>query len=341
MQTIYIHIGPHKTGSTSVQSWAQASTLAFSNADVYFPFSGRNIDGNHSELAWSISGDERSKASVFYSFLQEIRGRRESKIFISGEEFEYLSTSSVASLRSLLGDMDVKVIITLRPQHEIIRSQYGEWLKQFLTCDDFSSFWRIHRHFPEYDFLSLVKRWSSSFGFENIIVKSLDEEKRSPSGIISAICHLLGVDEENTVTEPIKNSSEVAEVLFLWRYMLLKVQMISGSRTSIQDETLGSKKLSTISRLRGEYSSVIEETRRLYYMGDFVRTPFQGYSSNELKEVQAHFSGSNEELFLLIGRQLWDYKIVSPDLITYPIVPDLAMEMADDLFNRLKRSRPK
>lgn len=332
---IFLHIGPHKTGTTSVQTWAQANEKAFSKFGVYYPKVGRNLDGNHSSIAWSLSNNGRAKSDIFRDFLNEVRESTESTVLVSGEEFEYLDRQDILKLREALKDYSVKIVLTLRPQHEIIRSQYGEWIKQFLTNDDFSYFWRVHRRFQEYDFTAMILKWSEFFGLGNIVVMSLDEAKKSPSGIISEFCYLLKLPERETIAQDRRNSSDPAEVVFLWRYMLSKVQLISGVRIGLEDQTLGDHKIAVVEELRERYGSIIGQTKRMFTEGGFVQTPFKGYSNIELQEVQLGFSEVNRKLFHISGRKLWDHKSQTEDVLNYPVVPALAIRKSDELFHSI------
>ena len=336
-KNIFLHIGPHKTGTTSLQSWAQANEQVICKYGIFYPKSGRNTDGNHSSVAWSLSENGQAENGVFRSFLNEIENSSEPNILVSGEEFEYLGSDDIRKLKEELKEYSVKIILTLRPQHEIIRSQYGEWIKQFLTIDDFSYFWRVHHKFPEYNFTAMIMKWSEFFGLGNMIIISFDEARRSKNGIISEFCHILKIPENETVIHDRKNLSDSAEILLLWKYMLSKVQLVSGARIGLEDQSLGDQKFEVITKLREQYGSIIDETKRMYIENEFIQTPFRGYSNTELHVVQEGFSELNQELFKISGRKLWDQKLQDEDCLTYHAVSPLAIQKADDLFLALLR----
>lgn len=309
-----------------------ANQDALHRAGICHPETGRNQDGNHSELAWSISQDPRSSEAVFQQALDEIRQSNRPVIFISGEEFEYLQSSKIAELRCTLKEFDVRIILSLRSQHEVIRSQYGEWLKQFLTVDDFSVFWRFHKKLIEYDFVNLWKNWVDVFGAENVQLLSHAESRTLPHGMISSIMGILGLEEGGFRYTEDTNQSDPAEVIYLWRYMLLKLQTVTGRRFSVCDRGLWEGKHELFGKIHQNYGSIIGATRRMYMTGNYKVTKFQGYSSSEINELQAHFAPVNRELFRIAGRQLWDTTQRENDLFVLPHVPMHAVRKADDLF---------
>jgi len=329
---VILHIGVHKTGSTSVQAWAIANASALKRAGVYYPEMGRNPDGNHSELAWSVADDPRSSVKVFQQMLEEIEQSDQPVVFISGEEFEYLQPHSIASLKSALEAFDVRIVLSLRPQHEIIRSQYGEWIRQFLTVDDFSVFWRFHMRLPEYDFVTLWKNWSAAFGADNILLVSHTEACTYPHGMVSSIMDVMNLPAGDFEFLDNTNKSDPAEVVYLWRYMLLKLQLVTGRRFGIHDRSAWTGKHAQLDTLRRKYGSIIGATRRMYMNGGYKTTRFEGYSDQELSEVQTHFADINTEMFRIAGRQLWETVSKEDDPVALTTVPLHAVRKADTLF---------
>lgn len=329
---IFLHIGAHKTGSTSLQSWAVLNFDLLRRKDFYYVTSGRNIDGNHSEIAWALRGDSRAGSDIIARLIYEIKHVDESNILISGEEFEYLSQDHINDLRVIFDDFDVNIIIVLRPQHEIIRSQYTEWIKQFLTVDDFSIFWRFHVQLREYDFVALWERWVREFGEENVQLLSHPEATILPNGVISSILNTLRLDENDFHFESKKNASESSEIIFLWRYMLLKLQMVTGFQFGLYDHDEWTSRRYLFESVMQKYGSIIAETQKMYLGSNFENTKFVGYSGKDLDEVQAKFSKINSRLFELAGREMWGISSEDHEKKGDPKVPIHALKLADEIF---------
>ena len=84
-----IHVGLHKTGSTSLQGALKRNE---SNSQVYIPKTFRINDEtiiNHAELAWYIYGDERqNQKNIIDDFKNEIKNKK--IILLSSEDFSLI-----------------------------------------------------------------------------------------------------------------------------------------------------------------------------------------------------------------------------------------------------------
>src|SRR6202022_3469950 len=60
MPRCFIHIGTHKTGTTSIQHLLSRNSSALRQMGYYYPDAGRlELHPGHHNLAWGISGDRR------------------------------------------------------------------------------------------------------------------------------------------------------------------------------------------------------------------------------------------------------------------------------------------
>jgi len=95
MKKIYIHIGCHKTGSTSLQHFFYKNKSIFLKNNIYIQKEKNPFDYtiNHSNIAWEIINDDKfdrtSKKKYFIRFIFEIKKQKEN-ILISSENFSHL-----------------------------------------------------------------------------------------------------------------------------------------------------------------------------------------------------------------------------------------------------------
>lgn len=94
MRTLHVHIGTHKTGTTSIQVFLRQNAEAFRRCGVYVPTTGTldPISGHHN-IAWELRGDRRFDPAhgTLDDLMAEISGSDAPAAVISAEDFEYLS----------------------------------------------------------------------------------------------------------------------------------------------------------------------------------------------------------------------------------------------------------
>ncbi len=133
-----LHVGMHKTGTTSLQTMIARNRQHFSDQGLYYPTTGQVGvgDGQHN-LAWELAGDERFEpaSGTIADLAGELRAQRRPRaVLVSTEDLEYLydRPERLASLRGVLEDVGyaVRVVITLRQPSEYLESLYFELVAQ-------------------------------------------------------------------------------------------------------------------------------------------------------------------------------------------------------------------
>ena len=93
MKKITIHIGTHKTGTTSIQHFVNKNRARILKEGVLIPKSGRLERAGHHLISWELSDDFRLKQKTGFidSLLGELQISSLDRAFISSEDFEFLS----------------------------------------------------------------------------------------------------------------------------------------------------------------------------------------------------------------------------------------------------------
>jgi FtsZ-binding cell division protein ZapB len=138
---IIIHIGPHKTATTSIQKALSINREILEKNGIFFPNSITTLDGTH-EIPWSLlhfdlrllGGDVISMQidkDYIGQIMETARGRGCDKIVLSSEDFSLLSidqwTYFLNTIRSAGKDqecIDVKLIYSKRDFEPWTRSSY-------------------------------------------------------------------------------------------------------------------------------------------------------------------------------------------------------------------------
>ncbi|GAA1798120.1 hypothetical protein GCM10009795_049490 [Nocardioides hankookensis] len=207
--TRLLHIGPHKTGTTSVQRafWDTRELLPEHGVHwaggLAHPMSAAMAAaGNQLATGQQGSGDER-----WAELAAEVRGSTARMTVVSSEFFSDAPAARVTEIVDALGAEQTRVVITLRPVTRILASQwqqymqnqpmvkyvgnpdYEGWLDQVLNRPDQQdvtpSFWRRHRHDR------LVETWASALGPDRLVVVVVDDAR--PRDILTSFEELTGL----------------------------------------------------------------------------------------------------------------------------------------------------
>lgn len=133
-RTAYVHVGTHKTGTTSIQALLAMNERLFGTAGVYVPNAGRTAPGfaSHHNIAWELAGNPQfdRQYGTFETLLQEAACIDATTLCLTSEEFEFLhlDKSALCRLRDGLYAAGYKprIILYLRSQADYLESLYAE-----------------------------------------------------------------------------------------------------------------------------------------------------------------------------------------------------------------------
>lgn len=126
-RTIFLHIGTHKTGTTSIQHFLAKNAEALRHERILMPLAGRHLQGHH-HIAWELRNDVRleGRTGFVQQLIEELRATDLEKAVISSEDFEYLSLypkilkGFVSSLREI--GFEPVFIVFFRERHAYLTS---------------------------------------------------------------------------------------------------------------------------------------------------------------------------------------------------------------------------
>lgn len=224
----YLHVGTHKTGTTSVQSLLAEHAHGFAASGLYVPTAGRvSRLGGHHNVAWELNADKRFDAArgTLDDVLAEIAHCAAPRVCLSSEDFEYLhdrphGLRRIADGLSAIG-YEAVVIVYLRPQAGYAESLYAELVKHglaqtfdafldtILTTGEyrFADCWRF-----AFDYERLLDGFAAVFGSHRIIARHY-----APDGIVADFMRAIGVDPPPGGSQRRLNAGmPCAEVLRCW-----------------------------------------------------------------------------------------------------------------------------
>jgi len=173
-KNLYLHIGTHKTGTTSIQHLLYTNRDHFRKLGVLYPETGLTGSphqwGQHC-LAWVLT--QANMEGIW------LRLRREaapySTVIISSEEFSvYLEERRFQRLKNAVPWASIKPVCYLRRQDEFFESLYNQYIKGGGTADINELFPTMQARLDYKNFLNVL---SSVFGKENLIVRIYEKDR--------------------------------------------------------------------------------------------------------------------------------------------------------------------
>ena len=189
--THLVHIGPQKTGTTSLQGAFHKSRMALAEHGVHYAGPTRQPRAAAAAVTLNkvLPGHPPESPDKWPALVKEVQGSTADRVIISAEMFANAQRPAVRTIIDDIGGDRPHVAITLRPVSRLLSSQwqqqvqgklrlsYDEWLQAIfadtVTTVNAQTFWRRHRHDE------LAQRWAEVVGAANVTVVILDERDRN------------------------------------------------------------------------------------------------------------------------------------------------------------------
>ncbi len=184
-QTIYLHIGRGKTGTTTIQNYLRLQQKFLLSKDIHYISAGGGSRGTgHHDFAKSFisvlphymvaaRNPQRDRKLI----KAEIEGSNSQNIILSSENFELADPLKVYEFSdSLKSRYNIKIIFFVRSQDELAESEYNQIVKLKKEIVSFNEY--INKYIEGCNFMETASKWEKYFGLENMICKIFDGSKR-------------------------------------------------------------------------------------------------------------------------------------------------------------------
>ena len=173
----YLHIGLHKTGTTTVQAFLSHNASLLETNSVLFPKVGRALLGHHN-LAWELRGDPRfvRDRGDWQALKEEIERSDCERILLSSEDFSLLDDHGLDGVANRLRSHDVTIVCTLRRQDYLLNSIYTNFVRGEGVTIGFSELLEKNIGSKRFEFDGFLSRWASTFGQDRVIVRTYDRD---------------------------------------------------------------------------------------------------------------------------------------------------------------------
>ena len=180
---LYIHIGMHKTGTSSIQQFSVANSDYLASKGFYYPSVPRpfirNFVAGHHLLPWYILQHpvpdsffgkySDNKDQLVPDLIADIQTSGYESVVFSSEEFDRLNSDQVKVLREYFSDFSVQIIVYLRRKDLFVESLYQTevvYNHMQKSVDDY-----IKEEDLPLNYYDFIIRWQNVFGAENVKVK--------------------------------------------------------------------------------------------------------------------------------------------------------------------------
>ena len=197
-QRIYLHIGRHKSGTSSIQNFICNNRDLFNNYDLYYPKAGIRGIAHHDlaglfrhSLVKSEIDKKNAIESALIEQLHEEIDQQEKDVLISSEDFQ---NSNPELIKAAFEGYEVIVLIYIRNQIDYVASAYAQKVWATNYCCSMEEYFNSSFNG---DYLTFLKKWNLAFN-GNVRVRKFSRESLHKKDIVADLfyCMLEKKDEK-------------------------------------------------------------------------------------------------------------------------------------------------
>lgn len=180
MKIIYLHIGPHKTGTTTIQHSLMANRNLLFQHGVSLLKTG--AIKKHLAKQHRIQRElKKDKSDLWEKLVIELEQADAEKNIISSEELCRCNLEEIQRIKKYLSDYEVFVIFYCRRQDQRLQSLWAQSAKFPNRRNEKRSFyeWLEENKYQAVasDYFDLYKTWGSIFGEDHILVRIFEKDQ--------------------------------------------------------------------------------------------------------------------------------------------------------------------
>lgn len=187
---IILHIGLHKAGSTTVQTYLRDNADALAKAGVLYPAIGRAERSiAHHRLAADLRGGA-ADPEQWAAILQLAQDNPDKPVVIASEGFQ---NADPVVVRAMFADHPVKVFCYHRDAAQRFISVYGHGAKNGFRSTEFDTVFKNQFAMKRTYIGETIQAWAGAFGADNVRVRSLHPSCLANGDLISDLFEVLGL----------------------------------------------------------------------------------------------------------------------------------------------------
>lgn len=245
---IHLHIGTHKTGTTSIQRQLKRNRESLKEAGIWYPSEGELLPGRgngitHRNIARSLDnrgGPKPYSPDELCTIARSIatKSQQYEHTIISSEAFWrigfppapelyaenelwFRKQSNVEQIRRLFQGLDVRVTAVLRERGAYIQSGYSEFVLATVYKHEIQTFIRSYGH--GWDYSKQLLAWSSQFPVQAHSYEDLSQSGQLPLEFLRRLCEANLPDV--TLAADIKSHANISEPIACVSFKLFLNQL--------------------------------------------------------------------------------------------------------------------
>jgi len=186
MKKVILHIGRHKSGTSSLQNFLVRNRLLLEQYDYLYPQTGISSVAHH-EIALAFSHKNILKqgaaaileSELIKAFRTELATTTATSIIVSSEQF---TACNPKHMEELFTGYDVEVVIYLRDQLSYLASAYAQIVHADTITENIEDYYDTFLS-RNIDYWKFIKRWEGAFG-DNVRVVLFDRKALHEGDIV-------------------------------------------------------------------------------------------------------------------------------------------------------------
>ncbi len=197
MKRLVIHIGTHKTGTTSVQEALERNRAALARRGAWYARTDREPHAHlpkHSSLARALRQGAAHAGAELSLLLDEFAASGCDTLVLSAEGFSELGAESLAPLRALSDDFRVEVVCFLRRPDLFAEALWNQFCREGRERRTIRDFVRAKGVRARLRYATLLDAWS-----DFATVRAADFDTARKTGLLRAFADLAGIDMPESI----------------------------------------------------------------------------------------------------------------------------------------------
>lgn len=252
MKTLYLHIGIHKTGSSSIQYFLSSNSELLEKENYYYPKEGsyyHPVPKSQSPLSMMLLGKvpdylrkiPLTKTKCIQDIQKDIKQSICKNVVVSSEHLRVLKNlDQIIELRNIFLPIvdNIKVLVYLRRQDLALESAWRQNIKngaKTLSFDDYldNQIVFAERGYDRFDYSALLNNFAHVFGADNLIVRLFETGQLHQGCVVLDFLMQIGVKQGDYSIERL-NVSPSIERLEVIRSLVGKIESRDARKAFIQ-----------------------------------------------------------------------------------------------------------